>query len=239
MASDVESIRRSQIMAGNDNLWQQYAKQIIEIAAPQFDPSRQQFSLAASTLSVDPGNADPAIANDYVFGLGDTIPAAAPAYAPGSRLLAAYRLFLDSIDVGGAPDPDIDAQINMAASERTTARTNFNIVQAEAVEAWNSNRAITRISPSETMSRRMTRNMPTPGTPCSAPIPATTSSCCSKMALRTRLSQAPMSEHPWTAAPETSPCRTPSTCRSNRLSSRSRTRWRRCRGRPPKGRRAP
>jgi hypothetical protein len=129
-------------MAGNDDLWQQYAKQIIEIAAPQFDPTKQQLSIASSTLAVDLGNADPAMANNYAFEIGNTIPAAGPAYVPGSGLLTAYRLFLDSVGLGGTPDPNIDAQVNMAAAERAAAQANFSDVQAEAVHAWISFTAI-------------------------------------------------------------------------------------------------
>lgn len=124
-------------MADTDNLWQMYAQQILAIASSDFDPSHQQFSIASSTLSVDLGNADPAVDNAYIFHMGNTIPAASPAYAPGSGLLTAYRLFLDSIDLKGDPNPNLDSQINIAASNLTAAQTNFGNVQAQTVQAWN------------------------------------------------------------------------------------------------------
>jgi hypothetical protein len=74
-------------MVSTSDLWFMYGQQIQQQAAPTFDPAKQQFSLAPTTLSLDLGNPDPAIVSDYIYNLGNTIPAGSPAYAPGSALL--------------------------------------------------------------------------------------------------------------------------------------------------------
>ena len=129
-------------MTNTNDLWHKYAQQILQVASPDFDPSKQQFSVASSTLAIDLGNADPAIANAYIYQMGNTIPAASPAYAPGSSLLGSYRLFLDSIDLGGDANPNLDPQINQAAAALTAAQNNFLTVQATAVSAWKTYQAI-------------------------------------------------------------------------------------------------
>ncbi len=129
-------------MTMTDNLWQIYGQQILKQAAPDFDPLKQQFSLASSTLSVDLGNADPAIVNGYVFNIGNTIPANSPAYAPGSGLFSSFDVFLDSINLKGNPDPNIDSQINLANAALTNAQNNFTGLQTKAVAAWNAAKAI-------------------------------------------------------------------------------------------------
>lgn len=129
-------------MTNTDDLWYMYGQQILQQAAPAFDSSKQTFSLAASTLSIDLGNADSTIVNDYVYNLGNTIPAASPAYAPGSALLTSFQLFLDAIDLQGDANPNLDSQIAIAASAMTAAQTNFISVQAAAVAAWKNYQAI-------------------------------------------------------------------------------------------------
>lgn len=129
-------------MTTTDDLWYMYGQQIQQQAAPAFDPTTQQFSLAATTLSVDLGNADPAIVNEYIYNIGNTIPSGSPAYAPGSALLTSYQLFLDAIDLKGDPNPNLDSQISIASAAMTGAQNNFITVQAAAVAAWKTYQAI-------------------------------------------------------------------------------------------------
>ena len=58
-------------MPSTDDLWSMYGQQILKFAAPDFDSTKQQFSMASSTLSVDLGNADPAVVNGYIYNLGN------------------------------------------------------------------------------------------------------------------------------------------------------------------------
>ncbi len=129
-------------MTDTNSLWYKYAQQILQIAAPTFDPKHQQFSTASSTLSVDLGNADPAIVNAYIYHIGNTIPAPSPSYSPGSSLLTSFRAFLDAIDLKGDPNPNLDSQINIAAASLTAAQNNFIAVQQAAVQAWTNYKAI-------------------------------------------------------------------------------------------------
>ena len=103
-------------MPSTDDLWSMYGHQILKFAAPDFDPTKQQFSMASSTLSLDLGNPDPAVVNGYIYNLGNTIPAPSPCYAPGSGLFTAYQRFLDAIDLHGDTNPNLDSQINIAAA---------------------------------------------------------------------------------------------------------------------------
>ena len=48
-------------MTTTNDLWLMYAEQIRQQAVPTFDASKQQFSLASTTLSLDLGNPDPVV----------------------------------------------------------------------------------------------------------------------------------------------------------------------------------
>lgn len=129
-------------MTMTDDLWRIYGEQLLKQAAPNFDPKTQQFSLASSTLSVDLGNADPAVVNGYIYNIGNTIPTDSPSYAPGSALYSSFDVFLDSIDLKGNPNPNLDSQINLANTALTNAQNNFTGLQTKAIAAWNAAKAI-------------------------------------------------------------------------------------------------
>ena len=129
-------------MPSTDDLWSMYGQQILKFAAPDFDPSKQQFSMASSTLSVDLGNADPAVVNGYIYNLGNTIPSPSPSYMPGSALFTSYQRFLDAIDLQGDTNPNVDSQINIAASNMNAAQNNFISVQTNAITAWTAYKAV-------------------------------------------------------------------------------------------------
>ena len=129
-------------MPSTDDLWSMYGHQILKFAAPDFDPTKQQFSMASSTLALDLGNGDPAIVNGYIHDLGNTIPAASPCYAPGSGLFTAYQRFLDAIDLQGDANPNLDPEINIAASNMNAAQNNFLDVQGKAIAAWTAYKAV-------------------------------------------------------------------------------------------------
>ena len=129
-------------MPSTDDLWSMFGHQILKIAAPDFDPEKQQFSMASTTLSLDLGNPDPAVVNGYIYNLGNTIPAPSPSYAPGSALFTAYQRFLDSIDLHGDDNPNLDSQINIAAANMNAAQTNFQNVQTQAIAAWTAYKAV-------------------------------------------------------------------------------------------------
>ena len=129
-------------MPSTDDLWSMYGHQILKFAAPDFDPTKQQFSMASSTLSLDLGNPDPAVVNGYIYNLGNTIPAPSPCYAPGSGLFTAYQRFLDAIDLHGDTNPNLDSQINIAAANMNAAQTNFQNVQGQAIAAWTAYKAV-------------------------------------------------------------------------------------------------
>ncbi|HET9640728.1 MAG TPA: hypothetical protein VFP12_16150 [Allosphingosinicella sp.] len=144
-------------MSNSDALWFMYGQQILKLAAPAFDPTKQQFGLASTTLVVDLGNANSEVVNDYVYQIGNTIPAASPAYVPGSSLLTAYRAFLDSIDLGGDPNPNLDSLINQATATLNAAQSNYLSVQSQAVTAWQTYKAI---NPNISFSDYVTQQFP-------------------------------------------------------------------------------
>lgn len=119
------------------DVWGQYAAQLQQQATTgQFDPKKQGMSFASANLSVDLGNSDPDVVNEYVYQIGNAIPAASPAYIPQSDLASSYQTFLDSIDLGGDPNPNLDSQINIAANAMNEAQTNFQTVQGKAITGW-------------------------------------------------------------------------------------------------------
>ncbi len=77
-------------------------------ALPGGITDQQQFSAGSTTLNIDLGNADPAIVNYYIHGLGDVVPANSPSYSAGSSLLSSYAIFLDWIDPGAVLNPNLD-----------------------------------------------------------------------------------------------------------------------------------
>ncbi|HEX8470104.1 MAG TPA: hypothetical protein VF633_03240 [Brevundimonas sp.] len=145
-------------MPSTDDLWSMYGHQILKFAAPDFDPTKQQFSLASSTLSVDLGNADPAIVNGYIYNLGNTIPGPSPSYMPGSALFTSYQRFLDAIDLHGDTNPNDDAGINIAAANMNAAQTNFLSTQGAAITAYTTYKIV---APNVTFSDYVTQQYPT------------------------------------------------------------------------------
>jgi len=127
----------------SQNAWSAYAKAILDQATSgQFDPKTQTFSLAGQTLNVDLANADTEIINANVFEIGNTIPAAGGAYTPSSSLISSYFSFLNWIKLQGDPNPNLQSQINLAASAIQPAQDNYISVQTKAVAAWTAYKAI-------------------------------------------------------------------------------------------------
>lgn len=117
--------------------WSAYGKAVLDQATSgDFNPGSQCFSLAGQTLNVDLGNHDPGVINANVFNIGNTIPAAGGAYTPGSSLISSYFSFLNWIKLQGDPNPNLESQINIAATKMNEAQTNYIAVQGKAVEAW-------------------------------------------------------------------------------------------------------
>ncbi len=144
-------------MPSTDDLWSMYGHQILKFAAPDFDPTKQQFSMASSTLSLDLGNADPDVVAGYVYNLGNTIPSPSPNYAPGSSLFTAYQRFLDAIDLDGDANPNLDSQINIAAANMNAAQTNYTNTLSAAIAAWTAYKVV---SPNVTFWNYVTSQYP-------------------------------------------------------------------------------
>ncbi|WP_026353891.1 hypothetical protein [Woodsholea maritima] len=123
--------------ASTGDVWGQYASQLLQtVTTGQFDPSKQGMNFASANLSVDLGNSDPDVVNEYIYQIGNAIPAASPSYTPQSDLVSSYQVFLDNIDLGGDTNPNLDSQINIAASSMNTAQTNYADVQGKAITGW-------------------------------------------------------------------------------------------------------
>jgi hypothetical protein len=118
--------------------WNAYASAIMEqVFGNNFDPDESTFSLAGQTLNVDLANADPAISNASVFGIGNTIPAPGGAYVAGSSLISSYFSFLNWIKLQNDPNPNLQSQINIAAGNLSSNQTNYQTVFSNALTAWN------------------------------------------------------------------------------------------------------
>ncbi|WLH78448.1 MULTISPECIES: hypothetical protein [unclassified Pseudomonas] len=102
----------------------------------------QRFSAGSTTLNVDLGNVDPTIVNYYIHGLGDVVPANSPSYSPAGGLLTSYAVFLDCIDLGAIPNPNLASQVNLATSALNTAQTAFNNVTTQAIQQYVNYKAI-------------------------------------------------------------------------------------------------
>ncbi|MHA6287176.1 hypothetical protein [Maricaulis sp. CAU 1757] len=119
------------------DVWKQYATQLKQaVSTGTFDPNVQGLSFASANLSVDLGNSDPQVAAEYVYQIGNTIPAASPSYIEMSDLVSSYETFLDNIDLGGDPNPNLDSQINVAATAMNAAQNNMSAVQTKAMTGW-------------------------------------------------------------------------------------------------------
>ncbi|WEK31849.1 MAG: hypothetical protein P0Y58_06530 [Candidatus Pseudomonas phytovorans] len=118
------------------DLWQKWMGAVQAAALPGGINGQQQFSAGSTTLNIDLGNADPAVVNYYIHGLGNVVPANSPSYSAGSSLLSSYAVFLDWIDPGAVLNPNLDSQINLATSTLNTAQTTFNSVQVQAAQAY-------------------------------------------------------------------------------------------------------
>ena len=122
--------------------WNAYASAVMQqVFGNNFDPDTSTFSLAGQTLNVDLANADPAISNTSVFGIGNTIPAAGGAYVASSSLVSSYFSFLNWIKLQNDPNPNLQSQINNAATALTNAQNNYQNVFTNAVAAWNTYKA--------------------------------------------------------------------------------------------------
>lgn len=118
--------------------WNAYASAIMDqVFGNNFNPDVSTFSLAGQTLNVDLANADPAISNASVFGIGNTIPAPGGAYVAGSSLISSYFSFLNWIKLQNDPNPNLQSQINNAATSLTNNQTNYLNVLTSALTAWN------------------------------------------------------------------------------------------------------
>lgn len=125
-----------------DQVWAAYYHKLIETVAGSLDPERQAVTLAGRALAADFGNADPAIAANYIFEAGNMLPAWSPETAPPEGLLCSYSAFLDNIDLGGIVDPDLHSRLHSARTNYNIANKNFAIVRSQAVSAWIQHRQI-------------------------------------------------------------------------------------------------
>ncbi|BAY23377.1 hypothetical protein NIES2100_31420 [Calothrix sp. NIES-2100] len=130
-------------MTTTDQLWQIYASQLKQlVTSGQLATTGQVLSLAGTTLVVDLANSNSNVINDIVYQIGNTIPAWSSTYSNNSSsLLDSYTVFLDSIDLKGDPNPNLDSQINLAAAALTNAQKNFTQVQNEAFTAYSNYKA--------------------------------------------------------------------------------------------------
>jgi hypothetical protein len=119
-----------------DTIWRQWCTALRGLITGPFDAASQTISFAGTTLLVDLADPVPAITNQMVFQLGNTIPAQSPAYAPLSDLVSTYATFLDWINLGGDPNPNLTNQLNLAAGAVTTAQSNFNAVMTAALAQY-------------------------------------------------------------------------------------------------------
>ncbi|MFL6709414.1 MAG: hypothetical protein ACJ8HI_14520 [Massilia sp.] len=128
------------------DVWKKYYASLTTlVAGPQFDASKQVISFAGNTLMIDIANADPLISNANIFNAGNVLPAWDACYTPQGGLLSTYSVFLDSIDLGGDINPNLQSQINQAQTAYNNAQANFtgpNGVQAQAITAWKQYQAI-------------------------------------------------------------------------------------------------
>jgi hypothetical protein len=120
------------------DVWQKFYQSLSELVAGPgaFDSSKQAISFAGSTLLIDIANADPAISNMNIFTCGNVLPAWSPNYTPQGGLLSTYTTFLDNINLGGDINPNLQSQINQAASAMNASQTNFFTVQGQAITYW-------------------------------------------------------------------------------------------------------
>ena len=125
-----------------DQIWAAYYHNLIQTVAGSLDPETQAVSLARRAVVADLGNADPAIAANYVFETGNALPAWNPEAVAPEGLLASYAAFLDNIDLGRDIDPDLRSRLNSARINYNIASKNFAAVRAQAVAAWIHSRQI-------------------------------------------------------------------------------------------------
>ncbi len=120
----------------SEQVWAKFYQKLVELAVPNFDKTKQVVSIAGTTLSADVANADPDISNANIYNIGNMLPGESASYAPGGDLITTYTLFLQNIDLGGNPDPAVQAKINAAADSVNKNQTNFTNVQTKAYEAY-------------------------------------------------------------------------------------------------------
>lgn len=119
------------------DLWQRYATALAaQVTSGQFDPNNQVICFASDTLVVDLADADAEISNYNIYTIGNLIPKWSPAYAPGSDLIGSYSSFLNYINLGGDPNPNLDSQINIAAGNLTAANLNFQAQLTASLTGW-------------------------------------------------------------------------------------------------------
>ena len=98
------------------DVWQKFYQSLSEIVAGSLDTNSQVISFAGSTLLIDVANVDPTISNMNIFSCGNVLPAWSPTYTPQGGLLSTYATFLDSINLGGSINPNLQSQINIATA---------------------------------------------------------------------------------------------------------------------------
>jgi hypothetical protein len=127
------------------DVWKEYYAALTSVVAPNFDGSKQAISFAGDTLAIDIANADPLISNWNVFSAGNVLPAWDPCYTPQGGLLSTFATFLDNIDLGGAVNPNLQPQLNIAMAAYNAAQSNFSGptgVHAQAIAGWKQYQAI-------------------------------------------------------------------------------------------------
>ncbi|MGF6097585.1 hypothetical protein [Pseudomonas sp. 18175] len=124
------------------DLWTKWMGAVQATALPGGLGNGQQFSAGSTTLNIDLGNADPTIVNYYIHGLGDVVPANSPSYTAGGGLLSSYAVFLDSINLGALPNPNLTSQLNLATTALNTAQTAFNNTMTQAIQQYTNFKAV-------------------------------------------------------------------------------------------------
>lgn len=119
-----------------EDMWKKWMAALQATVFPNGIGKGQQFSAASATLNVDLANKDPYISNYNIYNTGNIVPANGPAYAPASSIISSYATFLDWINLGGDPNPNLDSQINIAAANLNNAQKNFGKVQKDAVDQF-------------------------------------------------------------------------------------------------------
>lgn len=117
-------------------LWQKFVTQLANFVTPGIDEQNQVICFSGTTLMIDLVNTDSKITNSTIFKVGNVIPKWSSVYVPNSGLIGSYASFLNWIDLGGDPNPNLDAQIDKAREKIEKEDKRFSEELDKAIEKW-------------------------------------------------------------------------------------------------------